>query len=115
MLFRIRDQGNDYLYDPIINTELSIHCIYIFPSILIAYIDQTDMGDEICRYKNNKVYENGILKLVQPEAHLMYRDLFNYSQIYGISKIYLNNKPKVLKTFQLIEFKNQGLYLILKN
>ena len=29
----------------------------IFPSVIIAYIDQTDVGDENCRYKNNKVYK----------------------------------------------------------
>ena len=72
----------------------------IFPVIVIAYIDQTDIGDEICRYKNNKIYKNGILKSVQPEAHLMYKDLFNYSQIYGLSRIYLNDNSKIIKTFQ---------------
>ena len=33
----------------------------IFPDIVIAYIDQTDIGDENCRYKYNTVYKNGIL------------------------------------------------------
>ena len=47
----------------------------IFPDIVIAYIDQTDIGDELCRYKNNKVYKNGILNSVQPEAYLMYKNL----------------------------------------
>jgi hypothetical protein len=77
----------------------------IFPSIVIAYIDQTDIGDENCRYKNNKIYKNGILKSIQPEAQLMYRDIFNYSEIYGLSKINLANKSKILKTFKLISFK----------
>ena len=27
----------------------------IFPDVIIAYIDQTDIGDENCRYKNNKI------------------------------------------------------------
>ena len=77
----------------------------IFPSIIIAYIDQTDIGDENCRYKNNKTYKNGILKSVRPDDHLMYRDIFNYTEIYGLSKISLSNSPKILKTFQLINFK----------
>ena len=77
----------------------------IFPNIIIAYIDQTDIGDENCRYKNNKVYKDGVLKSIHPEAHLMYRDLFNYSQIYGISKIFLKDNSKISKTFQLINFK----------
>ena len=77
----------------------------IFPDIVIAYIDQTDIGDENCRYKNNKIYENGILKSVKPESHLMYRDIFNYTQIYGLSRIFLNDVSKIFKTFKLINFK----------
>ena len=77
----------------------------IFPNIIIAYIDQTDIGDENCRYKNNKVYEDGVLKSIKPEAHLMYRDLFNYPQIYGQSKIFLQDSSKISKTFHLINFK----------
>ena len=77
----------------------------IFPDIVIAYIDQTDIGDELCRYKNNKVYKNGILNSVQPEAYLMYKNFYNYSENYGLSKIFLNDYPKIIKTFQLINFK----------
>jgi len=77
----------------------------IFPNIIIAYIDQTDIGDENCRYKNNKVYEDGVLKSIQPEAYLMYRDLFNYLRIYGLSKIFLKDSSKISKTFHLINFK----------
>jgi hypothetical protein len=79
----------------------------IFPNVIISYIDQTDIGDENCRYKNNKTYKNGILESVQPEAQLMYKDIFNYSEVYGLSKIYLGNSSKILKTFQLINFKSQ--------
>ncbi len=77
----------------------------IFPDIVIAYIDQTDIGDENCRYKYNTVYKNGILKSIQPETYLMYKSLFNYSQIYGLSRIYLNDDSKITKTFKLINFK----------
>ena len=28
----------------------------IFPDTLIILIDQTDLGDEVCRYEKNKVY-----------------------------------------------------------
>ena len=95
-------------YSPtLMNLQLDVlqEDFQIFPVIVIAYIDQTDIGDEICRYKNNKIYKNGILKSVQPEAHLMYKDLFSYSQIYGLSRIYLNDNSKITKTFQLINFK----------
>ena len=77
----------------------------IFPNIVITYIDQTDIGDENCRYKNNKIYKNETLVSIQPEAQLMYRDIFNYSEIYGLSKIYLKDNSKISKTFQLINFK----------
>lgn len=77
----------------------------IFPNIVISYIDTTDLGDENCRYKNNMIYENGILKSVKPEAYLMYRSVFNYSRIYGLSRISLSNSSKISKTFQLINFK----------
>ena len=76
----------------------------IFPAIVIAYIDQTDIGDEICRYKNNKIYKNGILKSVQPETFLMWREAFNYSEIYEKSKISLKNKSK--KAHKKINFCN---------
>ena len=35
----------------------------------------------------------------------MYRSIFNYSEIYGLSKIYLKDNSKISKTFQLINFK----------
>ena len=38
---------------------------YIKPDLLIIYIDQTDIGDEFCRYKNKKIYsKNGKLKVL---------------------------------------------------
>ena len=77
----------------------------ILPTIVVAYIDQTDIGDENCRYKNNKTFDNGVLKSIQPETYLMYKDLYNHSPIYEISRISLNDNSKILKTFQLINFK----------
>jgi|TARA_B110000438_G_C15724331_1_gene611264 hypothetical protein len=77
----------------------------ILPNIVVAYIDQSDLGDENCRYKNNKVYENGILKSIEPENYLMWRETFNYSEVYELSKIKLNNISKISKTFQLVNFK----------
>ena len=95
-------------YSPsLMNLQLDVlqEDFHIFPDIVIAYIDQTDIGDENCRYKNNKIYKNGILDSIQPETYLMYKNLYDYSQIYGLSRIILNNHPKIVKTFQLINFK----------
>ena len=77
----------------------------IFPDIVIAYINQTDIGDEICRYKKNKVYKNGILDSIKQETDFMGPGWFNYSRVYGLSKIYLNDNSKIKKTFQLINYK----------
>ena len=51
----------------------------ISPKIVIAYIDQTDFGDELCRYKKNKIYKNGDLIAIKPEDHSMNNSVYNYS------------------------------------
>jgi len=78
----------------------------IFPNIVVAYINQEDIGDEICRYKKNKIYKNGILNSVKQETDFRGPGWFNYSKIYGLSRIYLNENSKITKTFQLINFKS---------
>ncbi len=85
----------------------------IFPEIVIAYIDQTDFGDELCRYKKNKIYKNGNLIAVKPEDHTMHNSVYNYSKIYSISNIHLSDNSKIVKTYQLINFK--FYYLINKS
>ena len=83
----------------------------ILPNVVIAYVDQSDIGDENCRYKNNKIYENGVLKSIEPETFLMWREAFNYSEIYEKSRIALENKSKILQTFHLTNFKfKYGLF-----
>jgi len=77
----------------------------ILPNIVIAYIDQSDIGDENCRYKYNRVYENGVLKGIKPETYLMWRETFNYSEVYALSKISLKNTSNISKSFQLVNFK----------
>ena len=62
----------------------------ILPNIVISYIDLTDLEDENCRYKNNKVFENGILKSVKSDNYSLYRTVYNYSKIYGLSRIFLS-------------------------
>ena len=77
----------------------------ILPNIVIAYVDQSDIGDEYCRYRNHSFFENGVLKSIQPESHLMWRETFNYSEIYEKSRISLKNKSKIFQTFFLTNFK----------
>jgi len=95
-------------YSPsVMNVQLDVleEDFKIFPNIVIAYIDQSDIGDENCRYKPSKIYENGILKAIKPEEHLMWRETFNYSEVYELSRIRLKDISKISKTFQLVNFK----------
>ena len=99
--------GGTGSYSPsLMNLQLDVleQDFKILPNVVIAYFDQSDLGDENCRYKNNKVYENGVLKSIQPESHLMWRETFNYSEIYEKSKIRLKNNSKILQTFFLTNF-----------
>ena len=75
----------------------------IRPDILISYIDQTDLGDENCRYKPNKVYSAGELTKVTATQTLT-RQAFDYSKMLKLSEINLSSKPKVLKALKLVNY-----------
>ena len=77
----------------------------IKPDIIIAFIDQINIGDEICRYKKNKVYKNGKLIKVSPESEFKGVGWYNYSEVYALSNIHYKHKNKAIKTFKLINFK----------
>ena len=99
--------GGTGSYSPsLMNLQLDVleQDFKILPNVVIAYVDQSDIGDENCRYKNHRFFENGVLKSIQPESHLMWRETFNYSEIYEKSKISLKNKSKILQTFFLTNF-----------
>ena len=53
----------------------------IFPDIVVAYIDQVNIGDELCRYKKNKVYSNGKLASINPETDFSGPGWYNYSEL----------------------------------
>lgn len=74
----------------------------IRPNIVIAYIDQTDIGDENCRYKNNRILKNNKIIAVKVESHS--GRPFDYSKIYGESEIFLRKESKIKKTFDLVNF-----------
>ena len=100
--------GGTGSYSPsLMNLQLDVleQDFKILPNIVIAYVDQSDIGDEYCRYRNHRFFENGVLKSIQPESHLMWRETFNYSEIYEKSKISLKSKSKILQTFFLTNFK----------
>ena len=60
----------------------------INPDILIIYVDQTDIGDEHCRYRHNKIYDQEG-KFIRVQREKFTRATYDYSKIYIFSE--LNN------------------------
>ena len=75
----------------------------IRPNIVVAYIDQTDIGDELCRYKDKRIYDdNNNLVAVKNEAYT--RAAYDYTKVYNISEIALLYDTKIERTFKLTNF-----------
>ncbi len=72
------------------------------PSIVVAYIDQTDIGDEICRYNPSKIFNDNKLIGVKNEEYTS--KIYDYTKIYNYSNIELNSNYPV-KFFKLANFK----------
>jgi|TARA_B110000261_G_C13037061_1_gene338737 hypothetical protein len=78
----------------------------IKPDFLVTYIDQTDIGDEACRYKNLKKYDlNGNLKAVTYEKYPLFVDPFNIDKIIKFSEIDLSNTTKIYKVQKYMNYK----------
>ena len=77
----------------------------IKPTIIVAFINQLDFGDELCRYKSNKIYINGKFKKIKEESNYEGVGWYNYTRVYGISEINFKNESDFIKTFNLINFK----------
>jgi len=70
----------------------------IKPKYVVAYIDQTDVGDELCRYKNNKVFDdNGKLLFVKPDIH-------NFPIQWKMTELNFSKSNKLTKSFELTNF-----------
>lgn len=73
------------------------------PNTVVAYIDQTDFGDELCRYKHNRVYdENNILIAVKKENYS--RAVYEHTKIFNISEITLLHETTLTRTLKLTNF-----------
>ena len=83
----------------------------IFPSTLVIYIDQTDMGDELCRYKKLIQFNNkGEITNIPGETFPYYRDVFNLHEVIILSSIEHKNINKFIKTQLLINYKIQKAF-----
>ena len=78
----------------------------IKPDFLVTYIDQTDIGDEVCRYKNLKRFDlNGNLKAVTYEKYPLFVDPFNIDKIIKLSEINLSNTSKIYIVQKYMNYK----------
>ena len=83
----------------------------IYPNIVVAYFDQSDMGDEICRYKTKRVFnDNGELTRIREEKYS--RNIFNYTKLHEESRILLSENSNFLKSKQLTDFNIN--YMVMK-
>ncbi len=78
----------------------------IKPDFLVTYIDQTDIGDETCRYKNLKNFStNGKLTSVTYEKYPLFNDPFNIDRIIKFSEISLANTSRIHKVQKYMNYK----------
>ena len=72
----------------------------IKPSVVVAYIDQSDIGDEICRYKEKRILDKNN-KLIAVKKEEYSRAIYDYSIVYPMSEIILSNNNKIVKKIKL--------------
>ena len=85
----------------------------IKPNIIVAYIDQSDLGDENCRYKDKKILKNNKIIGVKTESYT--GDPFDYTKIYGVSEVLLKKHNKLLTAYNLLNFNIKYKYIKTRN
>ena len=72
----------------------------IKPDFVLVLIDQTDIGDELCRYRKNIVEDKNGIKRIKKELNS--GAAFDYSKYYEISEILIHDKK--LKSFHITNY-----------
>ena len=73
------------------------------PDVVMSFIDQTDIGDELCRYKNKRVYDkNNNLISIKKEQYT--RATYDYGKIFYISEVLLNYNSTLVRNFKITNF-----------
>ena len=85
----------------------------IKPNIIVAYVDQTDIGDENCKYKDKKIIKEN--KVVSIKGDSYSGKQYDYEKIYGTSNIFLTEEFKSIKAFKLLNFKIKYNYIKFRN
>ena len=86
----------------------------IKPNIVVSYIDQTDIGDEICRYKNLRILDQKN-NLIAVKNEFYTRRIYDYAQNYRWSEIILSKDSKIEKKIKFTNFFIKFKVLRLKN
>ena len=80
----------------------------IKPEIVVAMFDQTDIGDEICRYKNNRVFKNNKIISVKPAIH-------EFPIKWKLTELYFDKSNTFLKSKSISDFKIKLILIRVKN
>ena len=105
---KIINAGTSSYSPSLINAQYNVIEKYfkIKPNVVVIYIDQTDMGDELCRYKNLlNLNDSDELESVSMEEFPLFRDTFNLHEKIYFSEIELQKIKKIFKTQLYINYK----------
>ena len=106
--FNIINGGTSSYSPSLLSTQFSLlkDNFNIQPDYVIAYIDQTDIGDESCRYKLLKKFNlANELVGVPYEEYPLYKDPFNLDTIIKLNEILLSESSLIFKNIQYLNFK----------
>ena len=91
-----------------IQYKILIQDFKLKPDYLIIYFDQNDFGDEICRYKNNRIYD-------QQNKLWGIKDYLLTPRLIFLSKLDNDNIPIFLKEFKKFNFYLKERIILAKN
>jgi len=74
----------------------------ITPDILVIYIDQTDIGDEYCRYRSKKVYSSD-KKLIYVDRERYNKAVYDYTKLYEYSELRLDGVSKIIFKYPYVK------------
>ncbi len=75
----------------------------INPDIIISIFDQTDIGDELCRYKDHRVTNTSGDIIVKKFDKNNLDEVYNYSHFLDRHKIFYSNDSKFIKMIKILK------------
>ena len=83
----------------------------ITPDILVIYIDQTDIGDEYCRYRSKKVYSSD-KKLIYVDRERYNKAVYDYTKLYEYSELKLDGISKIIFKYPYVKLNKFSLTVL---